>query len=153
MAQWMQFWWGWLVVVVCSVIIFNVGLVIAPNLMQQFFNVMFFSSSKAYTDFGNAATLYVEFVYGVLGAVMIGWMTTLLYILVGSFRSRQREAWWAIAAPIVVWFAVDSWLSISTGFWQNAVFNTLFLVLFIIPLAATYRYFNASSHSAADEAT
>lgn len=153
MNQGIQVWWRWLVLVVCGVMIFSLGMVVAPNLIQQFFDIMFFSSSQAHTAFGDAATSYIKFVYGVLGAVMIGWMTTLLCILVGSFRRGEREAWWAVATSIVVWFTIDSGLSVLTGFWQNAVFNTLFLILFVIPLAATYQHFNGSSRSTASDET
>lgn len=134
-------WWYWLVVVTCGVTIFSISLIILPDFMQLFFNAMFFSLSQAHTTFGEVAYSYIKFLYGVLGAVMIGWSVTLLFIIARPFRRGQREAWYAITASVLVWFMLDSSLSISAGFWQNAVFNAIFLVLFIIPLAATYRNF------------
>ncbi|MBW4687573.1 MAG: hypothetical protein KME40_21280 [Komarekiella atlantica HA4396-MV6] len=141
MNLWFRFWWYWLIIATCGVTIFGISLVILPDFMQLFFNAMFFSPLQAHTTFSNIAHSYIKFLYGVLGAVMVGWSVTLLFILVGPFHRGQREAWYAMTVSVLVWFMLDSSLSISTGFWQNAVFNTIFLVFFAIPLTATYMYF------------
>jgi hypothetical protein len=47
-----------------------------------------------------------------------------------------------MAGSIAVWFLLDSGFSILAGYWQNAVFNVVFFVLFFIPLAATFHRFN-----------
>jgi hypothetical protein len=141
MNLWFRLWWYWLVIVTCGVTIFSISLVILPDFMQLFFNAMLFSSSQAHTTFGEIAYSYIKFLYGILGAVMVGWSVALLFILAGPFYRGQREAWYAITVSVLVWFMLDSSLSISAGFWQNAVFNTMFLIFFAIPLVATYRYF------------
>ena len=58
--------------------------------------------------------------------------------------SRSREGWFTITVSVLAWFIPDTAFSLWSGFWQNAVFNTVFVVLFAIPLAATYRAFPAS---------
>ncbi|WP_193199869.1 hypothetical protein [Nostoc sp. MG11] len=141
MNLWFRLWWYWLVIVTCGVTIFSISLVILPDFMQLFFNAMLFSSSQAHTTFDEIAYSYIKFLYGILGAVMVGWSVTLLFILAGPFHRGQREAWYAMTVSVLVWFVLDSSLSISSGFWQNAVFNTMFLIFFAIPLVATYRYF------------
>lgn len=45
--------------------------------------------------------------------------------------------WRLIAASMVFWFAVDSTLSIATGFALNAAMNTGFLLAFVVPLAVS----------------
>ena len=152
MNRQLYFWWYWLIVAACGVIVFSLDMIIAPNLVQQqFFDAMFFSSAQMQTVFSDTAALYILFIYRVLGAVMVGWMISLLFILAGPFRQGQREGWYAVTVSIMVWFLIDSGFSISTGFWQNAVFNVIFFVLFIIPLAATYRRFNDVSSSTKPE--
>ncbi len=139
----MLIWWYWLIFVACSVITFSLGMVIAPNLVQEkLFDAMFFSSAQMQTILSNTAVSYILFTYRVLGAVMIGWMISLLFILAGSFRRGERNGWYAMTGSIVVWFLLDSGVSISAGYWQNAVFNLIFFVLFMIPLAATFNRFN-----------
>jgi uncharacterized membrane protein YqaE (UPF0057 family) len=47
----------------------------------------------------------------------------------------------AVLVPsVAVWFIADTAYSLSSGFWQNAVLNTLVLVVFAVPLAATRRW-------------
>ena len=59
-------------------------------------------------------------------------------MLFGSFRRGAREAWLIVAVSVAVWFVADTGVSLATGFWQNAVLNTVIAILFAVPLAATY---------------
>jgi uncharacterized membrane protein YhaH (DUF805 family) len=138
MKSMFQFWW-WCLVASCGIMItFGLGMVFAPALMHQFFDQVLFASSSAQTNFDPAANAYIFFSYGILGALLIAWMVPLLSILVGPFQHKQGWAWLAIASSVGIWFAIDSSISIGSGFWQNAVSNVGFLILFAIPLAATY---------------
>jgi uncharacterized membrane protein YhaH (DUF805 family) len=134
------FWWRWLLIVTIGVIIFSLGFIFLPDVMQQLFNWMLFSAPNA--PFGEATTHYLKFVYGVLGAVIVGWMVTLLAIIMRPFRRGESESWNTITFSIVIWFVVDTTFSLRMGFPQNAIFNTLFFVLFAIPLGATYKQFH-----------
>lgn len=141
MNQRFQFWWYWLIVACCGVIVFSVSLLIFPDLMYQFFNTLFFSFSQTKTAFSELSSLYIKFVYGVLGAVMVGWSVSLLFIIIGPFHNKQLQAWQSITVSMLTWFILDSSFSIIVGFWQNAILNIIFLVFFLIPLAFTYQDF------------
>lgn len=134
------FWWRWLLLVTIGVFLFGLGFIFLPDVMQGLFNWMFYGVPEA--RFDAEATHYIKFTYGVLGAVMAGWMAALLSILLRSFRRGEREAWDTIALSMVVWFIIDTPFSLSMGFPQNAIFNVLFLVLFAVPLGATYQQFH-----------
>jgi hypothetical protein len=140
-TQMHQFWWRWLLVVMIGVIVFALGFIFLPDVMQDFFDKVIFAAPPVTDRFGDEAAHYIKFVNGVLGAVMVGWMTALLPILLRPFRRGEREAWNTVTLSIVIWFVTDSAFSLWMGFPQNAYFNVLFFVLFIIPLAATYRHF------------
>jgi len=43
---------------------------------------------------------------------------------------------------LVVWLVPDTGCSLWSGFWQNAVLNTVALALFALPFAMTYRTFH-----------
>lgn len=80
---------------------------------------------------------HMRFTLAVLGAVLVGWSLTLL----GATRVAQqlsgetgRSAWRWVAVALVGWFAIDSTLSILTGFPLNAVMNTVFLIAFVAPM-------------------
>lgn len=49
------FWWRWLVAATCVVFLFGLSLVILPGLTQKAFNMLYFSSTKGNTAFGEAA--------------------------------------------------------------------------------------------------
>ncbi len=138
-------WWRWLVVVSIGVMLFSAGFIVAPGLMDTLFDWMFFSASRSDATFSPEADAYIAFTYGVLGSVLIGWMVLILRVVVGPFRRGERAGWDMIALSMAVWFVVDTGFSLASGFWENAVFNTLFFAAFAIPLAATYRAFHTES--------
>ena len=135
------FWWYWLIGVTAGVVGFGLALVLTPNLMHRFFNWWFFSASKTNASLSDPATSYLAFTYGVLGAVMVGWAVALFAFLLGPFRRGEREGWYSLTFSIIIWFGLDSVLSLVAGFFENAILNAVFLLLFAVPLGATYRYF------------
>ena len=98
-------------------------------------------TTMLFTFFGNPLPadidLHHRFANGLMGAVTMGWGLT----YIGAFKALYALDP-ATAAPIwryllfisVVWYAVDSAISIATGFWMNAVSNTVFLIALLIPL-------------------
>lgn len=136
-----RFWRGWLVVVTIGVMVYAAGLMLMPRTMHGLFNLLFFADSNRVRRIGEDNFEFIQLVYGVLGAVMIGWMVTLLAIMRRHFQTDPRGTWQILRMSIGVWFVVDSGFSVATGFVEHAVFNTGFLVLYAIPLMAMYRRF------------
>jgi hypothetical protein len=60
-------------------------------------------------------------------------------IVVGSLRPGAGAAWKTLALSITLWFIIDSGYSLATGVAAHALFNVGFLILFAVPLAATYQ--------------
>lgn len=80
---------------------------------------------------------YVRFSLALLGAVTMVWSLTLMAVIqVANQLEKQvsKRLWIGIAASIVIWYVIDSILSIATGFWLNAVSNTIFSATFLIPV-------------------
>ena len=80
---------------------------------------------------------YMRFSLALLGAGTIGWSLTLMAIIrVANQLEKQvsKRIWIGLAASIVIWYVIDSILSIATGFWLNAVSNTIFSATFLIPV-------------------
>ncbi|MEO1592363.1 MAG: hypothetical protein AAFU71_13895 [Cyanobacteria bacterium J06632_22] len=79
----------------------------------------------------------LQFSLGIVGAITLGWSLTLLGLVRMTRQleiSQARELWLGVTVAVLVWFVLDSSLSVATGFWLNAVSNTLFLVAFLIPM-------------------
>jgi hypothetical protein len=134
------FWWRWLIVATIFVLITGIAMVVTPEPVSRMFSLIL-SSPKNEDIFGASARAYLMLFQGVLGATMIGWSMALLLVAMGPFRRGLREGWTIIAVSMAAWYIFDTSFSLWTGFWMNAVLNTGFLILFAIPLAATYRSF------------
>lgn len=134
-----RFWRGWLVVVTIGVMVYAMGLMLMPQTMHGLFNLLFFADSKQVRQIGEDDPVFIQLVYGVLGAVMIGWMVTLLAIMRRHFHTDPCGTLQILTVSIAVWYAVDSGFSVATGFVEHAVFNTGFLLVYAIPLVGMGR--------------
>ena len=78
----------------------------------------------------------MRFSEAVLGAVTLGWSVTLMAAIHAAnlLGDRGRPIWRAIIASVVGWWAIDSALSIATGYPLNALPNTIFLAAFLLPI-------------------
>jgi hypothetical protein len=112
--------------------------VVAGTLTTSLFEWVVFGSAESPIPDGEAGR-YVTFVYGVLGAVMIGWACLLWPLVRGPLRRREPWAWSAIAVSVGIWFVVDSTLSLASGFGENALLNLVFAIAFAVPLLAIRR--------------
>ena len=98
-------------------------------------------TTMLFTLFGNPLPTDIDahhrIAVGLMDAVTMGWGLTYF----GAFKALHALDP-ATAAPIwrylilasSVWFVLDSANSITTGFWMNAVSNTVLIILFLIPL-------------------
>jgi hypothetical protein len=137
------FWWRWLLVVALTTGFFGLSMVLLPETVQLLFNLLIFGTTWQPPEFGAQAGGYIGFVYGVLGAVLAGWALMIVLALLGPFRRGEKEGWVMIALPLALWFAVDTTWSLATGYWQNAALNAVFGLAYAVPLAATWKRFNA----------
>ena len=139
-------WFRWLLVVIIGVMLFGACMMLAPDLIRQFFSWLLYASPDAIASrFSLEAVAYLTLLHGVLGAVMFGWGALMLMVLHGPFRRGAQEGWNMLAISVILWFVPDTAFSVWTGFWQNALLNTSFAILFLIPLAATYPGFRRAA--------
>lgn len=135
-----RLWWYWLLFSSLGVMVFGLIMILLPELTRSFFSLLIYSKEDMIDRFGQQPVAYISLVHGVLGAVMFGWGTTLLLIILGPLKRKSQESWKIILVSLIAWFVPDTVFSIYTGFWQNAVFNSIFLVLFLIPLYFMHSY-------------
>lgn len=78
----------------------------------------------------------MRFSLALLGAVTLGWALTLRAALgaAHALGARARPTWLGITASLLVWYLLDSGLSVATGFGLNAVSNTVIVAAFLIPI-------------------
>lgn len=128
-----------MLVVVLAVTAYAVGLVVAGLFVgDEVFDRLGFGPADGDIVDGRPRE-YVRLVFGVLGAAIVGWMVTFGAIVLGPLRRRQTWAWWAITAASIVWFVLDTALSLALGFVGHALSNIVFAVALGVPLAAIRR--------------
>jgi len=82
---------------------------------------------------------HTQFSLAVLGAVTVGWSLTLLAAVQAAHQlgDQARSVWLLVTSSLVVWYAIDTALSVATGFGLNAIPNTIFLAAFLLPIVCS----------------
>ncbi len=98
-------------------------------------------TAALFSLFGNPLPVDIDshhrFAIGLMGAVTMGWGLTYYGAFKALFALDSATAapiWRYLLSIALVWYVVDSVISIATGFWMNAVSNTIVMVLFLILL-------------------
>ena len=92
------------------------------------------------TVMGQAAPTFdppLRFAVALMGAVTLGWGMTLAIAMRALHQIPAAQAapiWRALTAAVVIWFVVDSTVSVATGFALNAVSNAAFLVAYLVAM-------------------
>lgn len=110
------------------------GMVAFPSLTLQFFGLMNFQDAAAMLAWPVEAQQYAKLAHAVMGSVMIGWAVLMLWVTKVVLPQFGPIALKAIAWSIMLWYVPDTVASVLHGFWQNAVFNTGFLLMLTLPL-------------------
>jgi hypothetical protein len=85
-------------------------------------------------------TQSLRFAVGLMGAVTFGWGCCFfaMFSAINKLDPAAAAPVWRFATgATLTWYAIDSAISISNGFVLNAVSNSLFLILFLIPIIAS----------------
>lgn len=137
------FWQKWLLLI-NGYLVF-LGIVIAffnqSSIFEFFFNSqinpVFWSEGAVPLQ----ANLFLQWIYGVLGATIAGWGIVMTYITLFPFKNREKWSWNCLLTASTIWFIVDSYLSFKYNVHFNLLFNCLIYFLFLPPLLFTRKYF------------
>jgi len=77
---------------------------------------------------------YLRLPYMVLGAVMAGWTCLMIQIVRGPLKDGAKWAWPLLVQSLLMWFILDTGMSIVLGYPAHALFNIPFAVALGIPL-------------------
>lgn len=138
-----NFWYRWIITV--SFVVFVCGLItIISNYTSAFettvtpqLNLIFFNTpivSPEITDFQ-------RFALDLVGAWMVGWGVMMVYVASTGFRRQEQWAWYSFTWSIVLWFLCGTAVSLYHKVYGNAYANVVLLLLFMIPLIFSKKYF------------
>lgn len=57
------------------------------------------------------------------------------------FKKKEKWAWNCLVVGLLVWFVLDTSISLNYKVYFNAVFNTALLISAILPAVFTLKYF------------
>lgn len=77
-----------------------------------------------------------RFTCALLGAVTMGWALTIRG-LVNAAHALGAPAWRALIAAVMLWYVIDSSISVASGVPANAVSNTFLVAAFLAPILAS----------------
>jgi hypothetical protein len=136
------FWQRWLVVL--GVLITAFGIVMAlfnATVAFRLFNDQIDPVFWGTRHIPPEAKAFRGWVYGAWGATVAGWGVFALSVALKPFGAREMWAWTCLTAGMLLWYILDTGISLAGGVVFNAAFNTLILILAAIPLAMTRQAF------------
>ena len=83
---------------------------------------------------------YQDFIYGLIGAMTVGWGLLLFFVAWKPFGNREPWAWWAIVISVDVWFVIDTWVALSFGAPVLVIANLPLIALIAVPLIGSIRH-------------
>ena len=133
------FWQRWLLILAIAFVVLGIVMTLpfGANLFDELIDPVFWKNG-AMPDNVNT---FKKFIYGVLGAAMVGWGILFAFIVHYPFQQKQKWAWNGLATGFAIWFIFGQYVSIRAGVYANVVGDLVFFVLVIAPLFFTRKAF------------
>jgi hypothetical protein len=122
----------WLQMVLVVVSVYSLVLVFAGRTTGTLFSWLGFGPDES-IDTAEVRD-YLRLPFMVLGAVMAGWSVLMIQLVRGPLREGSRWAWLFMVRSLVLWFVLDTGMSIVLGYPTHALFNVPFAVALGVPL-------------------
>ncbi len=131
------FWRGWFAVWCVSIAVF--GAVLAGGAFETTSGPVRLLLSILHGGGDPRFDPALRFSLAVMGAVSIGWAVTLFFLLRAAIElaGQGRALWNAVTTGIVVWFVVDSILSVATGYARNVAPNIGLTAMYFVGLVGS----------------
>ncbi|MFH5885926.1 hypothetical protein ACG2F4_16580 [Halalkalibaculum sp. DA3122] len=140
------FWYRWLLA--ASIISAGIGLASALLPDSIIFKLYNTAMADAFSggSFTETSDQLRRFLFGPLGGTIAGYFVLQTFIVWNGFYRRERWTWHAILWALLLWFTIDTAVSLYHRAYFNVwMINIWTLALHGIPLAMTYRYFDHAS--------
>jgi hypothetical protein len=128
---WMRGWCGALILF--GIILMGAAFEVTSGPIRSLFDLFDFLRGSGELDLNS----YMRFSLAILGAVTIGWSLTFMMVIQAANQLENRVSrpiWMGMTVSVITWYLIDSILSVTTGFWPNAVSSTILMATFLIPV-------------------
>ena len=138
-----HFWRKWLLAVLVIMGLFGALIVIwGPIALPNFFGAALYSPFKGHGLPPLVLNHFDSWIFGVLGATILGWTVTMGFIVLIPFRRKEPWAWWCLLIGMLTWYVPDTGISLYHGNLANALFNSVALGALLLPLVKTWQTFS-----------
>lgn len=138
-----NFWQKWLFSFGIYLIVF--GLLLSffshSTLMNYLFNNQINPAFWGLTELPEDAKRFQAWIYGVLGATISGWGVFISFIAYYPFKAKEPWAWNCIGTGFIIWFVIDTTISVYYNVGFNVFINVTFLLFMLLPLIFTRKHF------------
>jgi hypothetical protein len=136
------FWQRWLFVVGIGIVVFGILMaVFSGSPLFDLFNRQIDPAFWAREQALGTILRFQHWIYGVWGATIAGWGVFLAFIVHFPFRNKEKWAKNCLILGLLVWFVLDTSLSLFYKVYFNAAFNTVLLILAGLPIVFTRKEF------------
>ena len=136
------FWQRWLLVVGIAITVFGILMAILSGTpLFDLFNRQIDPAFWGADAVGDSAKRFQQWIYGVWGATVAGWGIFLTFLARYPFAKKERWAWNCAVLGLLVWFVLDTTLSLFYQVYFNVAFNAGLLVLAMAPMVFTRKEF------------
>jgi len=121
-----------LLIVLSIVLVYSLLLVVAGGTAHSLFEWFGFGPDSS-IDTAEVRD-YLRLPYMVLGAVLAGWTVLMIQLVRGPLREGSRWAHQFLVRSLVLWFSLDTGMSLVLGYPTHALFNIPFAIALGVPL-------------------
>ena len=137
-----KFWQRWLLVVGIAITVFGILMAILSGTpLFDLFNRQIDPAFWGAGTVGDPAKRFQQWIYGVWGATVAGWGIFLSFVARYAFAKKERWAWNCMVLGLLVWFVLDTTLSLFHQVYFNVAFNAGLLILAMLPMVFTRKEF------------
>ncbi|MDH4394603.1 MAG: hypothetical protein QE278_02885 [Limnobacter sp.] len=134
-------WVSWLTVATAFTVLFGLVMVLLPDLTSQAFGLLLYQDAGRLVSHPPEALAYIQLAHAVMGSLMVGWGAGMFLVTRTLFKRGERVGWQILTYSIPFWYVPDTLFSLISGFWPNALMNTGFVVMLMVPLWASRHAF------------
>ncbi len=130
-----NFWFGWLKI--AAVIASLFGFIMAffnDTYIFHIFNSQIDSTFHTLAECSGNIDSFRSWIVSITGAAMAGWGLTILILVIKLQEKREVWIWNALFFPLIIWFSVDTFMSLRHDANFNVIFNLVIGMQYFAPL-------------------
>lgn len=137
-----SFWQRWLFVYGLMISIFGVFMAFfSGTIFFELFNNQINPVFWGVENIPATTRTFQGWLYGVSGSIMTGWGIFLTFIAYYPFKMKEKWSWNCLISGLLVWFVMDTSISVYFNVYFNVLFNSLIFILGLLPLVFTWKHF------------